>query len=470
MARLRFAPSPTGFLHVGGARTAIFNWLYARHYNGKFVLRIEDTDKVRSTEESNKAILQGLEWLGIDYDEGPIFQSDRTDIYLEHISSLLESEKAYRCVCSSELLDQKRKKAMAEGKKPKYDGTCRGLGLSKQDAGENSVVRFKSPGCGETVIEDSTRGRVVFRNEELDDFIIQRSDGSPTYNLVVTIDDALMKITNIIRGDDHINNTPKQVMLYEAMGYEIPIFSHVPMILGSDKARLSKRHGATSVIAYRDMGYLPDALFNYLVRLGWSFGDEEIFSRKDLIEKFSLKNVGKSAAVFNTEKLNWLNAHYIKKEPIESLCNLLVPFLEKNGVSPIPDKSYMEKVVKTMQPRSKTIKEMADYSMFYFTEDYPFEEKAAKKFLKEEVFPYITSLIEKLEALENFGEEDIESAFRAVETESEISLRKLAQPVRVALTGTKVSPGLFEVIWALGKEKTVARLKRVMSMPSMVTN
>jgi len=458
MVRLRFAPSPTGFLHVGGARTAIFNWLYARHYNGKFILRIEDTDRVRSTKESIDAILEGMKWLGIDYDEEPVYQSERTDIYLEHVERLLSSGKAYRCVCSSELLDEKRKRAMSEGKKPKYDGTCRNLDIADDSP---FVVRFRADAVGETVIKDSIRGNVRFQNKELDDFIILRSDGSPTYNLVVTIDDAMMNITNIIRGDDHINNTPKQVMLYKALGYDVPAFAHVPMILGADKSRLSKRHGATSVMAYRDMGYLPEALFNYLVRLGWSHGDEEIFSREGLIEKFSLENVGKSAGVFNNEKLNWLNAHYIKNKPLEELVELLIPHLMKMGVMPVPDKDYIEKVVKTLQSRSKTLLEMAEYSLFYFTEDYAFDEKAKEKFLKEDVFPLISSLSQELEALETFEESDIESAFKAVEMEYSIKLRKIAQPVRVALTGTKVSPGLFEVIWALGKERTLSRLRRV---------
>jgi len=458
MVRLRFAPSPTGFLHVGGARTAIFNWLYARHHGGKFILRIEDTDRARSTQESVDAILEGMQWLGIDYDEEPIYQSERTDIYLEHVNTLLSSGKAYRCVCSSELLDEKRKKAMSEGRKPKYDGTCRNLDIA--DNGR-FVVRFRADAVGETVIEDSIRGNVCFQNKELDDFIILRSDGSPTYNLVVTIDDAMMNITKIIRGDDHINNTPKQVMLYKALGYDIPSFAHVPMILGADKSRLSKRHGATSVMAYRDMGYLPEAMLNYLVRLGWSYGDEEIFSREDLIEKFSLENIGKSAGVFNNEKLNWLNAHYIKGKSLEEIVELIIPHLQKMGITEFSDKSYIGKVVKTLQTRSKTIAEMAEYSLFYFTEDYKFDEKAKGKFLKEDVFPLISSLSKELEALNAFEESDIESAFKAVETEYDIKLRKLAQPVRVALTGTKVSPGLFEVIWALGKERTLSRLRRV---------
>ncbi len=464
MVRVRFAPSPTGFLHVGGARTAIFNWLYARNNGGTFVLRIEDTDRERSTKESTDAILEGLTWLGMDYDEGPFFQSDRTEIYLEHVDKLLNTGCAYRCTCSQETLDEKRKKAMAEGRKPKYDGACRYKALSEEDV-KNSpfVIRFKAENTGETVVDDKIRGRVVFENKELDDFIILRTDGSPTYNFVVTVDDALMNITHIIRGDDHINNTPKQTMIYNALGYKLPVFAHLPMIFGSDKARLSKRHGATSVTAYRDMGYMPHALFNYLVRLGWSHGDEEIFSKAELIDKFSLDNVAKSPAIFNTEKLTWLNSHYIKNETNEKLAVLLSPFLEKSGVLSSTKPAYIEKVVKTLKERCKTIGEMAEYSRFYFTENYPFDEKATKKFLKNETHPTLVILAAKLESLSSFEEEDIEKAFREVESELGIRLKDIAQPARVALTGTKVSPGLFEVIWVLGKERTVSRIRRALS-------
>ncbi|WP_333798626.1 glutamate--tRNA ligase, partial [Trichlorobacter lovleyi] len=308
--RVRFAPSPTGYLHVGGARTALFNWLYARHFGGTFILRIEDTDTERSTQQSVDAILQGMEWLGLDWDEGPFYQTDNFPLYKQHVQKLLDEGKAYRCWCRPEELEAKREAAMAEGRKPKYDGTCRHR--QDQPLDQPHVIRFKAPEEGETAFEDLIKGRIAFPNAELDDLIISRTDGTPTYNFCVVIDDALMRISHVIRGDDHVNNTPRQIQLYEALGYPVPIFAHVPMILGSDKARLSKRHGATSVIAYRDMGYLPEALNNYLVRLGWSNGDDEIFSREEMVQKFDIANVGRSPSVFNPDKLNWLNAHYIK--------------------------------------------------------------------------------------------------------------------------------------------------------------
>ncbi|MGE3550728.1 MAG: glutamate--tRNA ligase, partial [Geobacter sp.] len=329
--RVRFAPSPTGYLHVGGARTALFNWLYARHFGGTFILRIEDTDTERSTQESVDAILQGMEWLGLDWDEGPFYQTDNFPLYKQHVQKLLDEGKAYRCWCSQETLEAKREAAMAEGRKPKYDGTCRHR--QDQPLDQPFVIRFKAPEEGETAFDDLIKGRIAFPNAELDDLIISRTDGTPTYNFCVVIDDALMRISHVIRGDDHVNNTPRQIQLYEALGYPVPLFAHVPMILGSDKARLSKRHGATSVIAYRDMGYLPEALNNYLVRLGWSHGDDEIFSRPEMIEKFDINHVGRAPSVFNPDKLNWLNAHYIKTSEPARLAELLKPHLATRGVT-----------------------------------------------------------------------------------------------------------------------------------------
>ncbi|HEY4743631.1 MAG TPA: glutamate--tRNA ligase, partial [Desulfuromonadaceae bacterium] len=328
--RVRFAPSPTGYLHVGGARTALFNWLLARKQEGTFILRIEDTDVERSTQESVDAILQGMEWLGLDWDEGPFYQSDNFPLYREYVHRLLDTGKAYRCYCTAEELEAKRELAMKEGRKPKYDGTCRER--TDHPEGAPYVVRFRAPQAGATSFDDLIKGTITFPNEELDDLIIQRSDGTPTYNFCVVIDDASMRITTVIRGDDHVNNTPRQIQLYEALGFPVPCFAHVPMILGSDKTRLSKRHGATSVIAYRDMGFLPEALMNYLVRLGWSHGDDEIFSREEMIRKFDIANVGRSASVFNTEKLLWLNAHYIKSGDPERLAGLVAPFLAERGV------------------------------------------------------------------------------------------------------------------------------------------
>ncbi len=329
---LRFAPSPTGFLHIGGARTALFNWLLARNKGGKFILRIEDTDQVRSTKESIDAILEGMTWLGLDWDEGPIYQTDRITMYREHAERLIREGKAYYCYCTPEELEEKRQKALQEKRKPKYDGHCRNL--ESPIPGRTPAIRFKAPQEGKTVLPDLIKGTMEFDNAEMDDLVILRSDGWPTYNFSVVVDDATMGITHVIRGDDHVNNTPRQILLYQAFGYPLPQFAHVPMILGADKARLSKRHGATSVMAYKDMGYLPQALVNYLVRLGWSHGDQEVFTKEELIRNFSLENVGKSAAVFNQEKLNWLNGVYIRQEKPEILAELLLPFLEGKGLKP----------------------------------------------------------------------------------------------------------------------------------------
>ena len=362
----RFPPSPTGYLHVGGARTALFNWLYARHMKGKFVLRIEDTDAARSTQASVDAIFEALEWLGIDWDEGPFFQSQRYPIYQEHIDKLIETDGAYYCTCSPEQVESMRAKAKATGEKPKYDGTCRDKGLPKTD---NAVVRFKAPLTGTTLLEDVIKGNIAFQNNEIDDFIIARSDGSPTYNFVVVIDDITMQINTIIRGDDHVMNTPKQMLLYQALGAPLPVFGHVPMVLGKDRSRLSKRHGATSVTAYRDMGFLPEAVVNYLVRLGWSHGDQEFFTKDELIEKFSLKNIGRAAGIFDLEKLTALNADHIQATAPETLAELLVPFLKKIGIH-VESSEFLVKVVKTLVQRSKTLEEMATAATFYGIQQY----------------------------------------------------------------------------------------------------
>ncbi|RMD51738.1 MAG: glutamate--tRNA ligase, partial [Nitrospirae bacterium] len=328
--RVRFAPSPTGYLHIGGARTALFNWLFARHNKGVFILRIEDTDRSRSTEESIEAIIEGLKWLSLDWDEGPVRQTDRLSIYKKKVEELLQKKKAYYCYCSAEELQKRREEAIKKGLPPGYDRRCR---YRKEPVpGVKPVVRFASNTEGETVVEDLIKGNIVFKNSQIDDFIILRSDGTPTYNFVVVVDDIDMKITHVIRGDDHLNNTPKQIQIYNAFGAELPYFAHLPMILGPDRTRLSKRHGAMSVMAYKEMGYLPDALVNYLVRLGWSYGDQEVFTREELIEKFSLENVGKSPAVFNPEKLLWLNSLYINNTPSDRLIELVAPILFKEGI------------------------------------------------------------------------------------------------------------------------------------------
>jgi len=451
----RFPPSPTGYLHVGGARTAIFNWLYARRMQGKFVLRIEDTDAERSTQASVDAIFDALNWLGIDWDEGPYFQTQRFDIYRDYIQKLLDSGHAYYCTCTPEQIDAMRQQAMATGAKPRYDGTCREKGLDKSD---NAVVRFKAPLTGTTVVEDVIKGNIVFQNDELDDFVICRSDGTPTYNFVVVVDDITMNVNTIIRGDDHVMNTPKQILLYKALESPLPTFGHVPMVLGSDRARLSKRHGAMSVTAYRDMGFLPAALINYLVRLGWSHGDQEFFTRDELITVFDLENIGRSAGIFDTDKLLALNAAHIMAASPRDLAPLLKPFLEDLGIE-TEDDEYLLQVIETLQPRSKTLKDMAEAALFYYREDIEYEEKAAKKFLKAAALKPLTVLTAKLEALETYDQTGLEAVFKAVMDETALKLGKIAQPVRVALTGRAASPGIFEIIAILGKERVIPRLR-----------
>jgi glutamyl-tRNA synthetase len=452
--RLRFAPSPTGYLHVGGARTALFNWLLARKEWGTFILRIEDTDVARSTEESVNAILEGMTWLGLDWDEGPFYQSERFPVYKEYVQKLLDEGKAYRCYCTQEELEAKREKAMAEGRKPKYDGTCR----RRTDAPDLPyVVRFRAPEEGVTRFDDLIKGSISFENAELDDLIIQRTDGTPTYNFVVVIDDATMGITTVIRGDDHVNNTPRQILLYEALGYPVPRFAHVPMILGADKTRLSKRHGATSVMAYRDMGFLPEALVNYLVRLGWSHGDQEIFSREELVEKFSIDQVGRSAGVFNPDKLLWLNAHYIKNGDPERLAGLLVPFLKERGVDPSAGPA-LHAVVKTLQERARTMLEMADGALFYYREPEYDPEAVAKHFVGESA-DYLDAMVRRLEEVAPFSHDGIEAVFKGLCEELGVKLGKVGPLARIALSGATAAPGIYEMMEVFGKEETLRRLR-----------
>lgn len=455
----RFPPSPTGFLHVGGARTALFNWLYARHMKGRFILRIEDTDTERSTQASVDAILESLEWLGIDWDEGPYFQSKRFDIYIEYIQKLIDSGNAYYCTCSPEKLEDMRKIAMATGKKPKYDGTCREKGLKNSD---NAVVRIKAPLIGTTVVHDVIKGDIVFQNTELDDFVLRRSDGTPTYNLAVVIDDITMNINTIIRGDDHVNNTPKQIIVYNALGVSLPVFGHVPMVLGSDKTRLSKRHGAMSVTEYREMGYLPDAFINYIARIGWSYGDQEFFTREELIEKFSLENIGRSAGVFDKDKLLSLNTDHIRLASPEKIIKHLAPFLIKLGFD-VQEGPFVEGVIKSLNARSKTLKEMAESAAFYFKETVSYDPDAASKFLISDSLKTLKMLVALLESLDNFDEKSLEDAFLKAMEQTGLKLGKIAQPVRVALTGKTASPGIFEILNVLGKEKSLDRLKRAVS-------
>jgi len=460
IVKVRFAPSPTGTLHIGGVRTALFNWLFARHNGGKFVLRIEDTDVSRSTDESIQEILTAMQWLGLDWDEGPYRQMERQELYKEKVEFLLQKGKAYRCYCTPEDLDARRREAQKKGLKPKYDGTCRNR--ADQPEGVPFVIRFKAPLDGAVTIHDLLRGQIAFDNQEMDDLIIQRTDGTPTYNFVVVVDDADMGITHVIRGDDHLSNTPRQALLYTALEVPQPKFAHISMILGADKSRLSKRHGATSVLAYRDMGYLPGALINYLVRLGWSHGDQEIFSREELIQHFSLENITTSSAVFNPEKLLWINQEYIKNTPPLELAALWEPILVKEGILSKDHGLSMEEIARpipSLNQRARDLVEMARKAAFYFKTELEFDEKARAKFLTPETRPHLELLVSKLSNLNNFSESALETTFKEIIEQEGIKLGKLAQPVRLALTGKKESPGIYEVILLLGKDTTLSRLK-----------
>jgi glutamyl-tRNA synthetase len=443
-------------MHVGNARTAIFNWLYARHMKGKFVLRIEDTDRERSTQEAVDVIFDALAWLGIDWDEGPLYQTQRLAIYEEYIEKLIQAGHAYYCTCTPAEIESMRKKAMESGGKPRYDGTCREKGLNKT---ENAVVRFKAPQAGTTVVEDVIKGNIVFQNDELDDFVVARSDGIPTYNFVVVVDDMTMNINTVIRGDDHVMNTPKQILLYQALGSPLPVFGHVPMVLGPDRARFSKRHGAISVTDYRDMGFLPDAMLNYLVRLGWSHGDQEFFTRDELIEVFDIKHIGHAAGVFDMDKLLSLNADHIQATPTAELVKPLQPFTRALDIDLQAD-PYAESVIDTLKPRSKTLKDMAEQALFYYKNDITYAEKAARKVFKPVALEPLRLLAEKLQVLPEFTEENLETAFKEIMEQTGFKLGKIAQPVRVALTGKTASPGIFEITAILGKERVIARLKK----------
>lgn len=452
----RFPPSPTGFLHIGGARTALFNWLYARKTGGTFILRIEDTDEARSTTESVDAILKALEWLGMDWDEGPYFQTRRKNIHRSHIEKLVEEGHAYYCSCTPDEVNAMREQARAKGLKPMYNGRCRDLGLTATD---HTVVRLKTPASGVTVVNDIVKGDTAFQNAEIDDFIIERSDGSPMYNLAVVVDDLTMGINTIIRGDDHLINTPKQILIYQALGADLPVFGHVPMVLGPDKARLSKRHGAMSVEEYREMGYLPDAVINYLVRLGWSHGDQEFFTRKDLIEKFDLEHLGRSAAMFDMKKMTALNAKHIQAKPASELAPPLVPLLGELGIDAFDD-PFTHQVIETLQPRSKTLKEMAESARFYYEDPPVMDEKAAAKFLTPDAGKMLSRTADAIDRMPSFTQEALETVFKKIMAEFDLGFGKLAQPLRVAVTGTTMSPGIFEMLLVLGKEKTVQRIRQ----------
>ena len=457
--RTRFAPSPTGDLHIGGARTALFNWLLARHTGGAFILRIEDTDVARSTQESIQVILDAMTWLGLDWDEGPFYQTERLSLYRDMADQLVIKGKAYRCYCLPEELEAKREAAMKAGLKPKYDRTCLQRKTSFPD--QPFAIRFFSPDEGKTVVEDLIQGRVEFDNSELDDLIILRSDGLPTYNFSVVVDDVTMNITHVVRGNDHLNNTPRQIQIYQALGCSLPKFGHVPMILGPDKKKLSKRHGAQSVMEYQKMGYLPQGVVNYLVRLGWSYGDQEEFTLKELIEKFTLEAVGKSAAAINPGKLDWLNSQYIKRMETDELTKKVLPFIEAKGYS-VTDTDLLKRAVFSLRERSKTLVEMADLSEFYFCEEIIYDEEAAKKFLKGESMVIFEEVIASLSEEAILKKESNHLLIQRLSESRHEPLVKIAQPLRVALTGRTASPPIDEVMEALGRERVIQRLKRAM--------
>jgi glutamyl-tRNA synthetase len=455
--RTRIAPSPTGAMHIGLVRTALFNYLFARHHGGALVLRIEDTDQERSTPESTATILDGMRWLGLEWDEGPFFQTQRTTLYRAQADRLLEQGHAYRCWCTPAELEARRAAAVAAGGRLGYDRTCRDRATPPADRAQH-VVRFKAPVDGETVVDDLVKGPIAFHNAELDDFVILRTDGSPVYNFCVVVDDVDMRITHVIRGTDHVANTPRQILIYRALGAELPRFAHIPMILGPDKAKLSKRHGATSVLEYRERGYLADALVNYLARLGWSYGDQELFTRAELIEKFSLENVGTSPAIFNPEKLDWVNFQYLKATPPDQLARLAVPFIEKAGITPPGDLAWLAGALETLRERAKTMQELVDVARFFLIDDVEMTAKA-EALLRPEIAPALDELVERLAAIATWDVATIEAAFHETVAHHAIGLGKLAQPVRAAVTGSTASPGIFEVLAVLGRARTLARLR-----------
>ncbi|WP_133511939.1 glutamate--tRNA ligase [Candidatus Thiosymbion oneisti] len=459
--RTRFAPSPTGYLHVGGVRTALFSYLFARKHGGVFILRVEDTDLERSSADSVNAILEGMTWLGLEYDEGPFYQTERLGRYNQVIDDLIEQELAYRCDCSMERLDALRKEQMARKDKPRYDGHCRHRDLGPD---QPHVVRFRNPDAGEVVVEDLIHGRVAFSNEELDDLIIRRGDGSPTYNLTVVVDDRDMGITHVIRGDDHLNNTPRQINMLRALGWRPPRYAHVPMILGKDGTRLSKRHGAVSVVAYRDQGYLPEALLNYLVRLGWSHGDQELFSLDELVELFDIDQVNKAAASFDIDKLDWLNQHYIRHGDPKRIAHLLSPHLGRLGVDPASGPDLVD-VVLVQQARAKTLVELAAISAFVYQDFDAYDAAAAKQHLRPAAREALERLREAFDmlALEDWEPMTLEHTVKQVAQALDVKLGKVAQPLRVALVGRAASPGIDVTLQLVGKTATLRRIDKALA-------
>jgi glutamyl-tRNA synthetase len=451
--RTRFAPSPTGYLHLGGARTALFSWLYARQAGGVFLLRIEDTDPERSDPRYSAAILDSLQWLGLDWDEGPIYQSSRLERYREVAEALLRAGRAYRCYCTPEELEAMRAEQTARGLKPRYDGRCRTR--HEPRPGVRPVVRFRTPETGSVGFTDLVRGAIRFENAELDDLVLLRSDGSPTYNFGVVVDDHDMGVTHVVRGDDHINNTPRQIHLFEALGAPLPAFAHVPMILGPDGTRLSKRHGAVSVGHYRDQGYLPEALLNVLVRLGWSHGDQEIFSREEMIALFSLERVQRSAAVFDPKKLDWLNQHYLRTLPAERVRRALAPFLEREGLPPPVETPVW---FDALRSRARTLAELAAQARIFYARPTQYDPEAVRRHLDPRGRALLADLAPLVSTLASWSPEDIHKALGSFAEVHGLKLGAVAQPLRVALTGTAVSPPIDVLVAGLGRDETLARL------------
>lgn len=481
--RVRFAPSPTGYLHVGGARTALFNWLFARHHQGVFVLRIEDTDLARSTDEATQVILDAMQFLGLDWDEGPgkegeygpYYQSKRLHLYQEYAEKLMELGRAYKCYCTPEELEQKRQEQMKQGQATRYDGRCLHLTAEEEERfiaeGRKPVLRFKALDSGVTEVHDIIRGTVRFDNvTQVDDFVIYKSDGMPTYNFAVVVDDALMKITHVIRGEDHLSNTPKQVQIYQALGLEVPRFAHIPMILGPDKSLLSKRHGATSVMQFHEEGYLASAMVNYLSLLGWGYDDSQtIFSVEELVEKFSLERVSKNPAVFDIQKLEWMNGVYIRELSLEDLYELALPYWQKAGFLPAEvsseEKEYAQKILKELQSRIKLMAEVVELARYFFEDDYEYNEEVVEKILTkpqtEEILNFVYEAVKTAPGLE---EEHLKPLFKEGMIKFGVKMGDLIQPIRVCLTGTNVSPGIYDVLVLLGRDRVLARIERTLAM------
>jgi glutamyl-tRNA synthetase len=458
----RFAPSPTGMLHVGGVRTALFSWLYARRMGGKFILRVEDTDRERSTDEAVRVILEGMAWLDLQADEGPYYQTQRFDRYKEVIRGMLDDGTAYHCYCTKQELDEMREQQIARKEKPRYNGACRDRTTPRE--GVNPVVRFRNPTDGAVIVEDLVHGPVTFKNVELDDLIIARSDGTPTYNFCVVVDDMDMGVTHVIRGDDHLNNTPRQMNMLLALGAKPPVYAHVPMILGPDGAKLSKRHGAVSVLQYEEEGYLPDALLNYLVRLGWSHGDQEIFTRAQMVAAFDIHDVNKAASAFNPEKLLWLNQQHMMRAQPSTLIPHLQSQLSRLGLQS-DDQELLEGVIVAQRERAKTMKEMAQNSRFFFTDTVELDPKAVAKHLTPAATPVLQKVRDRLTALTEWSAATIHTALNDLATELQTGLGKVAQPLRVAVAGSAISPPIDATLALLGRARTLARIEAALKLP-----